>query len=198
MTGWKGQRVLYFGDHPYTDLADASLLLGWHTGAIIKELTVNPVILNFGHCDFICVILSNFRQKLKRWISRISSGELTGCRCCSSWSNNIRTWRMHLVRKSSASGFANEISCVRTWSTCSTVSLEASSERITIQRTSLGVSSVLPTSTRPKSLIWWTTRSNTRSTHDVAPCHTSTVPGSFNKLQTQVLPEFSSKRLLFY
>lgn len=40
MTGWKGERVLYFGDHPYTDLADASLMHGWRTGAIIKELTV--------------------------------------------------------------------------------------------------------------------------------------------------------------
>lgn len=42
MTGWKGRSVLYFGDHPYTDLADASLVHGWKTGAIIKELTVMP------------------------------------------------------------------------------------------------------------------------------------------------------------
>ena len=40
MTGWKGEQVLYFGDHPYSDLADASLMHGWRTGAIIKELTV--------------------------------------------------------------------------------------------------------------------------------------------------------------
>jgi hypothetical protein len=40
MTGWKGGSVLYFGDHPYTDLADASLMHGWRTGAIIKELAV--------------------------------------------------------------------------------------------------------------------------------------------------------------
>jgi hypothetical protein len=42
MTGWKGGSVLYFGDHPYTDLADASLVHGWKTGAIIKELTCSP------------------------------------------------------------------------------------------------------------------------------------------------------------
>jgi hypothetical protein len=42
MTSWKVKLVLYFGDHPYTDLADASLVHGWKTGAIIKRLTVMP------------------------------------------------------------------------------------------------------------------------------------------------------------
>ena len=28
MTGWTPNRVLYFGDHPYADLADLSLYLG--------------------------------------------------------------------------------------------------------------------------------------------------------------------------
>ncbi|XP_046641987.1 5'-nucleotidase domain-containing protein 3-like [Daphnia pulicaria] len=46
MTGWKGGSVLYFGDHPYTDLADASLMHGWRTGAIIKELTSEIQTLN--------------------------------------------------------------------------------------------------------------------------------------------------------
>jgi HAD superfamily 5'-nucleotidase-like hydrolase len=40
MTGWKGENVLYFGDHPYSDLADVTLHHGWRTGAIIKELEV--------------------------------------------------------------------------------------------------------------------------------------------------------------
>lgn len=40
MTGWRGHQVLYFGDHPYSDLADVTLQHGWRTGAIIKELTV--------------------------------------------------------------------------------------------------------------------------------------------------------------
>ncbi|KAK0075392.1 hypothetical protein PV325_006953, partial [Microctonus aethiopoides] len=39
MTGWRGHQVLYFGDHPYSDLADVTLEHGWRTGAIIKELT---------------------------------------------------------------------------------------------------------------------------------------------------------------
>ena len=39
-TGWSGSRVLYFGDHVYTDLADATLHHGWRTGAIIPELKV--------------------------------------------------------------------------------------------------------------------------------------------------------------
>ena len=37
MTGWEGQKVLYFGDHPYADLADLSLNFGWRTGALIQE-----------------------------------------------------------------------------------------------------------------------------------------------------------------
>ena len=40
ITGWEGKRVLYFGDHPYTDLADVTLEHGWRTGAIVHELSV--------------------------------------------------------------------------------------------------------------------------------------------------------------
>eukprot|EP00118_Oscarella_pearsei_P021820 m.248090 g.248090 ORF g.248090 m.248090 type:complete len:504 (+) comp40281_c1_seq20:515-2026(+) len=38
LTGWRGANVLYFGDHVYSDLADAILKIGWRTGAIIPEL----------------------------------------------------------------------------------------------------------------------------------------------------------------
>jgi len=38
LMGWSGQEVLYFGDHPYSDLADVTLEHGWRTGAIINEL----------------------------------------------------------------------------------------------------------------------------------------------------------------
>lgn len=38
MTGWQPGQVLYFGDHPYADLADLNLLHGWRTCAIIEEL----------------------------------------------------------------------------------------------------------------------------------------------------------------
>jgi len=38
LTGWKGGKVMYFGDHPYADLADVTLLHGWHTAAVIREL----------------------------------------------------------------------------------------------------------------------------------------------------------------
>lgn len=40
ITGWQGKQVLYFGDHPYTDLADVTLEHGWRTGAIVHELSV--------------------------------------------------------------------------------------------------------------------------------------------------------------
>ncbi|KAF6040466.1 NT5DC3 [Bugula neritina] len=45
-TGWSGSKVLYFGDHVYTDLADATLHHGWRTGAIIPELTDEINALN--------------------------------------------------------------------------------------------------------------------------------------------------------
>ena len=46
MTGWEGQQVLYFGDHPYADLADLSLNFGWRTGALIQELEHEIEVLN--------------------------------------------------------------------------------------------------------------------------------------------------------
>ena len=38
LTGWTGERVLYFGDHVYADLADLSLNHGWRTGAVIHDI----------------------------------------------------------------------------------------------------------------------------------------------------------------
>ncbi|KAG8228273.1 hypothetical protein J437_LFUL006240 [Ladona fulva] len=46
MTGWSGEQVLYFGDHPYSDLADVTLEHGWRTGAIISELAHEINTLN--------------------------------------------------------------------------------------------------------------------------------------------------------
>lgn len=37
---------MYFGDHPYSDLADVTLEHGWRTGAIITELTHEIDTLN--------------------------------------------------------------------------------------------------------------------------------------------------------
>lgn len=45
LMGWMGHQVLYFGDHPYSDLADVTLEHGWRTGAIIHELTVGERLL---------------------------------------------------------------------------------------------------------------------------------------------------------
>ncbi|XP_050686614.1 5'-nucleotidase domain-containing protein 3-like isoform X3 [Eriocheir sinensis] len=46
MKGWHGQELLYFGDHPYSDLADVSLNHSWRTGAIIWELDYEIQCLN--------------------------------------------------------------------------------------------------------------------------------------------------------
>ncbi|XP_075712785.1 5'-nucleotidase domain-containing protein 3 [Rhinoderma darwinii] len=46
LTGWRGSKVLYFGDHIYSDLADLTLKHGWRTGAIIPELKSELTIMN--------------------------------------------------------------------------------------------------------------------------------------------------------
>ncbi|TRY83440.1 hypothetical protein DNTS_016196 [Danionella cerebrum] len=46
LTGWRGSKVLYFGDHIYSDLADLTLKHGWRTGAIIPELRDEIKIMN--------------------------------------------------------------------------------------------------------------------------------------------------------
>ncbi|XP_075689896.1 5'-nucleotidase domain-containing protein 2 isoform X2 [Rhinoderma darwinii] len=46
LTGWRGSKVLYFGDHLYSDLADLMLRHGWRTGAIVPELENEIRIIN--------------------------------------------------------------------------------------------------------------------------------------------------------
>ncbi|XP_019737404.1 5'-nucleotidase domain-containing protein 3 isoform X2 [Hippocampus comes] len=46
LTGWRGSKVLYFGDHIYSDLADLTLKHGWRTGAIVPELREEIKIMN--------------------------------------------------------------------------------------------------------------------------------------------------------
>ncbi|KAM4675231.1 5'-nucleotidase domain-containing protein 3 [Discoglossus pictus] len=46
LTGWRGSKVLYFGDHIYSDLADLTLKHGWRTGAIIPELKTELQLMN--------------------------------------------------------------------------------------------------------------------------------------------------------
>ncbi|XP_067880489.1 5'-nucleotidase domain-containing protein 2 isoform X5 [Heterodontus francisci] len=46
LTGWRGSKVLYFGDHLYSDLADLMLRHGWRTGAIVPELETETQIVN--------------------------------------------------------------------------------------------------------------------------------------------------------
>uniref|UniRef100_A0A674D8Z6 5'-nucleotidase domain containing 3 n=1 Tax=Salmo trutta TaxID=8032 RepID=A0A674D8Z6_SALTR len=50
LTGWRGSKVLYFGDHIYSDLADLTLKHGWRTGAIIPELRKEIKIMNTEEC----------------------------------------------------------------------------------------------------------------------------------------------------
>ncbi|KAI9278070.1 HAD-superfamily hydrolase [Sporodiniella umbellata] len=57
LTNWYIQKVLYFGDHVYSDLIEASFQHGWHTGAIIHELATEIEIRN----------RTSYRQKLS-WL----------------------------------------------------------------------------------------------------------------------------------
>jgi len=50
LTGWKGSRVLYFGDHVYADLADAAMQHGWRTAAIIPEIENEVRIMTSPKC----------------------------------------------------------------------------------------------------------------------------------------------------
>jgi len=58
MTHWKGNDVLYIGDHIYGDLADLFLKHGWRTGAILEEVE-----------DEINIINSDAFQKTIRWLT---------------------------------------------------------------------------------------------------------------------------------
>ena len=92
LTGWAGGNVLYFGDHPYTDLADVRLHHGWRTGAILWELDVSTaggkrgarflqIRLRHESRDKYVIHISKTAFKknaiLKR---RITMGALWGCR----------------------------------------------------------------------------------------------------------------------
>ena len=46
LTQWVGDRVLYFGDHVYADLADLSMNHGWRTGAVIEDLEEEVTTMN--------------------------------------------------------------------------------------------------------------------------------------------------------
>uniref|UniRef100_A0A0S7EQL1 NT5D2 n=1 Tax=Poeciliopsis prolifica TaxID=188132 RepID=A0A0S7EQL1_9TELE len=46
LTGWRGSKVLYFGDHLYSDLADLMLRHGWRTAAIVPELEQETKIVS--------------------------------------------------------------------------------------------------------------------------------------------------------
>uniref|UniRef100_A0A8C6X047 5'-nucleotidase domain containing 2 n=1 Tax=Neogobius melanostomus TaxID=47308 RepID=A0A8C6X047_9GOBI len=46
LTGWRGTKVLYFGDHLYSDLADLTLRHGWRTAAIVPELEQETKIVS--------------------------------------------------------------------------------------------------------------------------------------------------------
>uniref|UniRef100_A0A0K8W0U0 5'-nucleotidase domain-containing protein 3 n=1 Tax=Bactrocera latifrons TaxID=174628 RepID=A0A0K8W0U0_BACLA len=78
LTGWRGHNVLYFGDHPYSDLADVTLEHGWRTGAIINELTHEIETLN--NVNF--KRNANWLQMLTHLIEEIQDYECEPAKIC--------------------------------------------------------------------------------------------------------------------
>ncbi|EGG24070.1 5'-nucleotidase [Cavenderia fasciculata] len=46
LSKWRGRSVMYFGDHLFADLVEPSMIEGWRTGVIIKELETEVEIQN--------------------------------------------------------------------------------------------------------------------------------------------------------
>lgn len=66
VTGWDPNSVLYFGDHPYSDLADLKLQHGWRTCAICREL--DHEIKNANTEEY---------RTMKRWLLTLSKIQRT-------------------------------------------------------------------------------------------------------------------------
>ncbi|SPP74168.1 5'-nucleotidase domain-containing protein 3 [Drosophila guanche] len=82
LKGWRGHSVLYFGDHPYSDLADVTLKHSWRTGAIISELAHEIKTLN--REDF--KMSANWLQMLTQLIEETQDDESEPAQAC------LREW----------------------------------------------------------------------------------------------------------
>ncbi|XP_064547967.1 5'-nucleotidase domain-containing protein 3 isoform X1 [Drosophila montana] len=82
LKGWRGHSVLYFGDHPYSDLADVTLKHSWRTGAIISELAHEIKTLN--RVDF--KMSANWLQMLTQLIEDTQDEESEAAQVC------LRDW----------------------------------------------------------------------------------------------------------
>eukprot|EP00069_Balaena_mysticetus_P018600 bmy_11565T0 len=81
LTEWRGPRVLYFGDHLYSDLADLMLRHGWRTGAIIPELEREIRIINteqYMHSLTWQQALTGLLERMQVWGQLDICGEVGG------------------------------------------------------------------------------------------------------------------------
>lgn len=105
LTGWRGHSVLYFGDHPYSDLADVTLEHGWRTGAIISELAHEIHTLN--NEDF--KTNANWLQMLTQLIEDYQDNESEDARAVlHSWMeerDNIRNYTKRVFNEQFGSVF---------------------------------------------------------------------------------------------
>lgn len=91
LTGWRGHKVLYFGDHPYSDLADVTLEHGWRTGAIINELSVRFCVNFIDLFPSIIILLAS--TKLTPWTIKNLKEMQIGFKCWRVW------WKMFRIMK---------------------------------------------------------------------------------------------------
>ena len=112
MTGWQPARVLYFGDHPYADLADLSMYHGWRTCAIIEEL--EEEIDKANHPDMkLKVNWSNELQKLLNTYQ--DCGDDPDCRTLlNEWKDELEQLRQVYLFYFHFSDYVSPFICLKT------------------------------------------------------------------------------------
>jgi len=93
ITGWRGGMVMYFGDHPYADLADVTLRHGWRTAAIIRELEHEIDTMNTEQFKWEV----NWQQMLKALIEENQGNEEPDAlEVLDAWSEELEKGRVRL------------------------------------------------------------------------------------------------------
>ncbi|KAG2223129.1 hypothetical protein INT45_005685 [Circinella minor] len=98
ITGWSGQKVLYFGDHIFSDLIDPTVEKGWRTGAIIHELEAEIETRNMASYRHTLAWLLRIERLIQKAQSYYSQPGIDGSleSLVNEWSNERRNARHEL------------------------------------------------------------------------------------------------------
>jgi len=101
LTQWVGDRVLYFGDHVYADLADLSMNHGWRTGAVIEDLEEEVTTMNTEDykrlLNWTSVLKHNLIENIQN--SPIGTDEEGVNKLLDEWSKEYQTGKIELKEK---------------------------------------------------------------------------------------------------